>query len=97
MSICDINYGEVTFRGFDEVIRALKRGYKASRVGWNGKNQYIELATCISYANMNGEIVNVEHDAIGSNAIAFNGTSGVQLGWLASQADMLAQDWYIFS
>ena len=46
---------------------------------------------------MNGEIVNVEHDAIGSNAIAFNGTSGVQLGWLASQADMLAQDWYIFS
>ena len=24
---------------------------------------------------------------------AFCGTSGVQLGWLASQADMLADDW----
>ena len=26
-------------------------------------------------------------------AIAFVGTSGVQMGWLASQADMLADDW----
>ena len=40
-----------------------------------------------------GEIVNCEHDAIGNKAIAFVGTSGVQMGWLASQADMLAEDW----
>lgn len=92
-----INYGEISYRGFDEVIRALKRGYKASRKGWNGKGQYIELATGISYKNMNGEIINAEHLAIGSEAIAFNGTSGVQIGWLASQADMLATDWFIFS
>jgi len=26
-------------------------------------------------------------------AVAFVGTSGVQMGWLASQADMLADDW----
>lgn len=26
-------------------------------------------------------------------AVAFVGTSGVQMGWLASQADMLAEDW----
>lgn len=92
-----VHYGEVTGRGFDEVIRALKCGYKAARAGWNGKNQFIELATCISYKNWKGEIINAEHDAIGSQAIAFNGTSGVQLGWLASQADMLAEDWLIFS
>lgn len=92
-----IKYGDVTCRGFDEVIRALKSGYKAARAGWNGKNQYIELATCISYKTINGAIVNAEHDAIGNRAIAFNGTSGVQLGWLASQADMLADDWFIFS
>lgn len=42
-----------------------------------------------------GEVVNVDHDAIGNNALAFVGTSGVQLGWLASQADMLADDWQI--
>ena len=26
-------------------------------------------------------------------AIAFVGTSGVQIGWLASQSDMLSGDW----
>lgn len=36
---------------------------------------------------------NCEHEAIGNRAIAFIGTSGVQMGWLASQADMLANDW----
>ena len=61
----------------------------------NGKNQYIELATNISYKNTNNETINAEHQAIGNKAIAFVGTSGVQLGWLASQADMLAEDWVI--
>ena len=80
---------------FGEAITAIKDGKKAYRQGWNGKNQYVELATRISYVNSNGVLVNAEHDAIGNNALAFVGTSGVQLGWLASQADMLAEDWAI--
>lgn len=31
----------------------------------------------------------------GNRAFAFVGSSGVQMGWLASQADMLADDWHI--
>ena len=50
---------------------------------------------CISYKNAMDKVINAEHDAIGNCAIAFVGTSGVQLGWLASQADMLAEDWKI--
>lgn len=80
---------------FGEAIIKLKEGKRVQRNGWNGKNQYIELATNISYKNPNGETINAEHDAIGNKAIAFVGTSGVQLGWLASQADMLAEDWKI--
>nr|DAF16445.1 MAG TPA: Protein of unknown function (DUF2829) [Caudoviricetes sp.] len=80
---------------FGKAIQLLKAGQRVQRQGWNGKNQYIELANNISYKNANNEIVNVEHDAIGNKAIAFVGTSGVQLGWLASQADMLAEDWKI--
>jgi hypothetical protein len=80
---------------FGRAIQLLKVGKRVQRQGWNGKNQYIELANNISYKNANNEIVNVEHDAIGNKAIAFVGTSGVQLGWLASQADMLAEDWKI--
>ena len=84
--------GEATF-SFGEAIKYLKRGMKVARKGWNGKKQYIQLATGISYKTADGDIVNCEHDAIGNMAIAFVGTSGVQMGWLASQADMLADDW----
>lgn len=84
--------GEATF-SFGEAIKYLKRGFKVARKGWNGKKQYIQLATGISYKTADGDIVNCEHDAIGNMAIAFYGTSGVQMGWLASQADMLAEDW----
>ena len=84
--------GEATF-SFGEAIKYIKRGMKVKRKGWNGKNQHIELATRISYMTASDELVNVEHDAIGNKAIAFCGTSGVQMGWLASQADMLADDW----
>lgn len=80
---------------FGRAIQRLKNGMRVQREGWNGKNQYIELATNISYKNVKGEVINAEHDAIGNKAIAFVGTSGVQLGWLASQADMLAEDWRI--
>ena len=69
--------GEATF-SFGEAIKYLKRGMKVAR---------------ISYKTSTGVIVNCDHEAIGNMAIAFCGTSGVQMGWLASQADMLADDW----
>lgn len=89
---CPILGGQSTF-GFGDAIRYLKRGLKVARKGWNGKKQYIQLATGISYKTADDDIVNCEHDTIGNMAIAFCGTSGVQIGWLASQADMLADDW----
>lgn len=101
---CAIEYGitviedytsskkEATF-SFGNAIDFMKSGLKVKRKGWNGKNQYIELASNIGYINPDGDVINPNHDAIGNKAIAFVGTSGVQLGWLASQADMLAEDW----
>lgn len=80
---------------FGVALMNLKEGRRVARKGWNGKSQYLELATDISYTNAAGQIINCEHAAIGNKAIAFVGTSGVQMGWLASQADMLAEDWII--
>lgn len=80
---------------FGHAIELLKSGCRVARKGWNGKNQYIELAANISYKNLAGQQVNPNHEAYGNAAIAFVGTSGVQLGWLASQADMLAEDWAV--
>lgn len=86
-------YRPIDGLNFGLAIEAMRKGHKVRRRGWNGKNQHIELASAISYQAPDGTIVNVEHDAIGNQAIAFCGTSGVQMGWLASQADMLADDW----
>ncbi len=89
---CPVLGGVATF-SFGDAIKYLKRDLKVKRIGWNGKNQYIQLATGISYTAADGTIVNCDHNDIGNKAIAFIGTSGVQMGWLASQADMLADDW----
>lgn len=88
-------YRPISGINFGLAIEAAKQGKKISRKGWNGRGQYVELASNISYKNTGNEIINAEHKAIGNAALAFVGTSGVQLGWLASQADMLADDWYI--
>lgn len=88
-------YKECTFLSFSEALVLLRRGFKVARKGWNGKKQYIQLATCISYKSTDGIIINCDHDTIGNASIAFVGTSGVQIGWLASQADMLSDDWVI--
>lgn len=86
--------GTPTF-GFGDAIKLMKRGLRVKRIGWNGKNQHIEIARNISYVTPDGNVENCDHDAIGNQAIAFVGTSGIQMGWLASQADMLAEDWII--
>lgn len=94
-SCCDEAYRPTDGLSFGLAIEAAKKGMKIARVGWNGKNQYVELAERISYENAAHEVINAQHEAIGNKALAFAGTSGVQLGWLASQADMLADDWRI--
>lgn len=80
---------------FGAALELCKAGARIQREGWNGKDQYVELATNVSYVNSIGVTVNVNHEAFGNKALAFVGTSGVQLGWLASQADMLAEDWKV--
>ena len=84
--------GTATF-GFGDAIKYIKRGLRVKRQGWNGKNQYIELAKEISYLRPDGWKTGAVHMDIGSQAIAFVGARGTQIGWLASQADMLANDW----
>lgn len=84
--------GTVAF-SFGDAIKYLKRGMRVKRQGWNGKNQYIELASNISYQSATGDMVNAKYDTTGNKAILFVVSPGVQIGWLPSQEDMLAEDW----
>lgn len=85
---------QITF-GFDVAVKLLKEGKKVKRSGWNGKNQYISIGKSISFINVENEIINQDHETMGNAAIVFYGSAGIQVGWLASQADILSDDWMV--
>lgn len=81
---------------FGKALEALKEGKRVKRKGWNGKEQHVVLAYMQQCITSSGVSINEpEHTDIGSKFLMFVGTSGYQCGWLASQADMLADDWEI--
>ena len=88
-------YRQTTGMNFGLAIEAAKMGKRIARAGWNGKNQYVELGVNFSYYDPSGICEETHHEDIGSEALVFVGTRGRQVGWLASQSDMLADDWYI--
>jgi len=77
---------------FGEALELLKKGKKVARTGWNGKSQFLTLGTEFTYVDCNGK-AEAKHETSGTAAIVFHGTIGVQVGWLASQSDMLSEDW----
>ena len=89
---CTLLGGVLTF-GFDTAIKYFKRGLKLKRKGWNGKEQYVQMVINIACERADGELIMPCHNDIGSTALCFFGSSGSQIGWLASQSDMLADDW----
>lgn len=86
---------------FGDAIVALKNGQKVTREGWNGKGMFLWLkpATIIKSEwckdPMLKEIVDAnggETEALGT--ICMKTADGkVLTGWLASQTDILSEDW----
>ena len=78
---------------------AVKSGNVFHSACWEHKANEVAEAFCDGYFRFPREYGNgfcnmhAAHEDIGSKAIAFCGTRGIQMGWLASQADMLAEDW----
>jgi hypothetical protein len=66
---------------FGEAIEAMKKGAKCQRSGWNGKNMHVAVHTPH------------EHDKMDHPFIYMQTVDGSHIPWLASQADMLAEDW----
>jgi len=93
---------------FGLALEALKKGYSVAREGWNGKNMFLYLnrgsvadmreggEDVTYYDGVNGTLF--EHGAEGTITrlpnINMRAASGNTVtGWLASQTDMLADDW----
>lgn len=75
---------------FGQAIKALKEGAKLRREGWNGKGMWIALQ------NPDGDSKNtLPYVYIEYPAGHFAYPNGSRVPWLASQTDMLSEDWEI--
>lgn len=77
---------------FGEALKALKEGKAVARKGWNGKGIYIELQRPDEHSKMTLPYIYIVTTGLQSNNSA--APRGV-VPWLASQTDMLAEDWDI--
>ena len=86
---------------FGQAIEALKAGKKVAREGWNGKGMWIALmpALYLDKGIINGRTRTHIGDDKDLDSqpylVMWTATKQWQPGWLASQADMLSEDWSI--
>lgn len=88
---CPVLSGIATFN-FGEAIKYLKRGFKVARKGWNGKGMYLRYVD--PYLDNTYKVT--ECEPIDGTLLPYIGMKTAQNGfvpWLASQTDMLAEDW----
>lgn len=99
-------YQPIDAMSFSAALQALKEGHRVARAGWNGKGMWLaisgpngprEVASesfwskhACEYARQNGGSAPVLPCIIMKTA-----TGEILMGWLASQTDMLADDWGI--
>lgn len=76
---------------FSEALELLKQGCRVARTGWNGKGMYLFLSPpvgCQAYKRFTGKSINDLQPFIVMRA-----ADGTLVPWLASQTDMLVEDW----
>lgn len=89
---------------FGQALEALKVGKKVSRAGWNGKGMWLVLVNGTPVARLHdGSVYKVSTGLaeceilphIDMWTVNADGRRAMLPGWLASQSDMLADDWTI--
>lgn len=84
---------------FGEAIEALKEGNKVARSGWNGKGMWLILVPgTIDINFVDGSAyfkAGLNQGTINPHIDMKTATGEMQPGWLASQTDMLANDWCV--
>ena len=87
-------YREVNGMSFGLAIEALKKGKKLARSGWNGKGIFIELQVPDKNSKMTSPYIFI--DTTGLETTNEKAPKS-RVPWLASQTDMLADDWQIIN
>ena len=106
--VADRNYRPINGLTFGLAIEAAKLGAKIKRAGWNGKNQWVVLMPELrlppySSQEPGAKVNDRTAKYIGEDTplyccpyfVIYTEQKVWQPGWLASQTDMLAEDWEV--
>ena len=94
----DNAYRKTTGMSFGMAIEALKKGHKVARAGWNGKGMFLFLVPGSTFKVSRAPLLGIypEGTEINYHAhIDMKTADDKVVPWLASQTDVLADDWYI--
>ena len=83
---------------FGEAVAALKSGNKVAREGWNGKSMFLFLVPGSVFKVNRAPLLGIypEGTEVQYHAhIDMKTAQGYIVPWLASQADILSEDWEI--
>ena len=94
----DSTYRKTSGMPFGLAVEAMKQGKKVARTGWNGKGMFVFLVPGSQFKVNRAPLLGIypEGTEINYHAhIDMKTVDGTIVPWLASQADVLAEDWLI--
>lgn len=94
----DNAYRKTTGMSFGLAVEALKKGHKVARAGWNGKGMFLFLVPGSTFKVNRAPLLGIypEGTEINYHAhIDMKTADNKVVPWLASQTDVLADDWCI--
>lgn len=83
---------------FGQAIEAMKEGKLVARSGWNGKGMFVFLVPGSTFSVNRAPLLGIFPEGTEINYrphIDMRDAEGKIVPWLASQTDMLAEDWSV--
>ena len=81
--------GPVQALTFSDALHMLKLGKKVARTGWNGSGLWLEVQRPDTHSKMTLPYIFISYPDTAKT------TPGARCPWLASQTDLMAEDWVV--
>jgi hypothetical protein len=91
-------YRETSGMTFGLAVEALKKGLKVARAGWNGKGMWLQYVAASAWDVAPGTLDTFSCNPSTANLLPWIGMKTADnkfVPWLASQTDVLAEDWAV--
>lgn len=91
-------YRQIDAMTFGQAVEALKAGKKVARAGWNGKGMFLFLVPGSTFQVNRPPLLGIYEEGTEINYhahIDMKTATGEIVPWLASQSDVLSEDWEI--